>query len=170
MAYARVEELKPVSRYAVICLSLYGRNPLCIAARREPEGKVILRVGSDKYLSELSPHGYSLSPDITQALVFNSPADARNAVARSGQYLPRKFRFLSADEKRRTKTYRVKAFLPAFPQGIYIKRLGKYSLRFCHEEAYALKFSSAKLAQEYIDKLGDRFKDISYAVVQLQEA
>ena len=31
-AYARAEELKPVSRYAVICLALYGRNPLCIEA------------------------------------------------------------------------------------------------------------------------------------------
>ena len=169
-AYARAEELKPVSRYAVICLALYGRNPLCIAARREPEGKVILRIGSDKYLSELSPHDYSLSPDIAQALVFDSPADARNAVARSGQYLPRKFRFLAAEVKRPTKPYRIKAFFPAFPQGIYIKRLGKYSLRFCHEEAYALKFSSVKQAQEYINKLGDRFKDVSYSVVQLQES
>ena len=170
MAYARVQDLKPVSRYAVICLALYGREPLCIAARREPEGKVILRVGADRYVSELSPHGYALSPDITQALVFDSPADARNAIARSGQYLPRKFRFISAGAQPCIKPYRVKAFFPAFPQGIYIKRLGKYSLRFCHEEAYALKFASAKQAQEYIDKLGDRFKDISYIVVQLKEA
>ena len=44
------------------------------------------------------------------------------------------------------------------------------TLRFCHEEAYALKFASAKQAQEYIDKLGDRFKDVSYIVVQLKEA
>ena len=168
-AYARAEELKPVSRYAVICLSLYGTEPLCIVARREPEGKVILRVGADKYLSELSPLGYALSPDIKQALVFDSPADARNAIVRNGQYLPRKFRFLSADIRRPAKAYRVKAFLPAFPQGIFIKRLGKYSLRFCHEEAYALKFSSAKQAQRYIDKLGCRFKDVSYAVVQSEE-
>ena len=169
MAYARAEKLKPVSRYAVICLSLYGKTPLRITARREPEGKVILRIGADKYLSELSPLGYTLSPDIKQALVFNSPAAARNAIARSGQYLPRKFRFLSADTKYKLKPYRVKAFLPAFPQGIFIKRLGKYSLRFCHEEAYALKFSSAKQAQRYIDKLGCRFKDVSYAVVQSEE-
>ena len=76
IAYTLVEELKPVSRYTIICLSLYGREPLCIAARREPEGKVILRVGADRYVSELSPHGYALSPDITQAPVFDSPADA----------------------------------------------------------------------------------------------
>ena len=170
MAYARMEDLKPVSRYAAICLALYGRETLCIAARREPEGKVVLRIGADKYLSELSPHRYALSPDIIQALIFDSPADARNAIARSGQYLPRKFRFVSADTKHNVKPYRIKAFFPAFPQGIYIKRLGKYSLRFCHEEAYALKFSSSKQAQEYIDKLGDRFKDISYIVVQLKEA
>lgn len=43
------------------------------------------------------------------------------------------------------------------------------TFRFCHEEAYALKFSSAKQAQRYIDKLGNRFKDVSYAVVQSEE-
>ena len=52
---------------------------------------------------------------------------------------------------------------------MYGKQFLKTS-RFCHEEAYALKFSSSKQAQEYIDKLGDRFKDISYIVVQIKEA
>ena len=46
----------------------------------------------------------------------------------------------------------------------------EYTKTLSKEEAYALKFSSAKQAREYIDKLGDRFKDVSYAVVQLQEA
>ena len=52
---------------------------------------------------------------------------------------------------------------------IYGKQLLKTS-HFCHEEAYALKFPSAKQAQQYIDKLGCRFKDVSYAVVQSEEA
>lgn len=51
---------------------------------------------------------------------------------------------------------------------MYGKQFLKTS-RFCHEEAYALKFYSAKQAQKYIDKLGCRFKDVSYAVVQPEE-
>lgn len=55
----------------------------------------------------------------------------------------------------------------------YTIMYGKQFLKtshFCHKDANALKFSSAKHAQKYIDKLGDRFKDISYIVVQLKEA
>mgnify|MGYP001057691894 FL=1 len=51
---------------------------------------------------------------------------------------------------------------------IYGKQLLKTS-HFCHKDAHALKFSSAKHAQKYIDKLGCRFKDVSYAVVQSEE-
>ena len=51
---------------------------------------------------------------------------------------------------------------------IYGKQLLKTS-HFCHEDAHALKFSSAKHAQKYIDTLGCRFKDVSYAVVQSEE-
>lgn len=51
---------------------------------------------------------------------------------------------------------------------MYGKQFLKTS-RFCHEETHALKFSSAKQAQRYINKLDCRFKDVSHAVVQSEE-
>ena len=51
---------------------------------------------------------------------------------------------------------------------MYGKQFLKTS-RFCHEDAHALKFSSAKHAQRYINKLDCRFKDVSHAVVQSEE-
>ena len=169
-AYARKEELcADPSLDVFICLSYLNREPLKIAARREPEGEVIVRKGS-RYLSEVTDKGYTFSPDIADALVFKNTAEARNCAAHTGQYFLHKSRFICASNKFAVKSYRIKAVLPEFPQGVYIRQLTARSLRFCHESEYALKFSSVYQAQKYIEKLGNKFqKVISYTVVQARE-
>ena len=170
-AYVRKEELSAdPSRDVFICLSYLRNEPLKLAARKEPEGEVIIRK-ENRYLSEVTDKGYTFSSDIADALVFKSTAEARNIAARSGQPFLYKARFICAENKFAVKDYRIKAILPEYPNGVYIQRLTRNALRFCQESNYALKFASEQRARKYIAKLGSRFQRvINYAVVQAKEA
>lgn len=149
-AYARKEELSADPSLDVfICLSYLRQEPLKLAARKEPEGEVIIRK-ENRYLSEVTDKGYTFSSDIADALVFKNTAEARNLAARCGQLFLYKARFICADDKFTVKDSRIKAILPEYPNGIYILRLTRNALRFCHESKYALKFASEQQAQKYI--------------------
>lgn len=170
-AYARKEELSADPSHDVfICLSYLRQEPLNLASFKEPEGEVIVRK-ENRYLLNVTDKGYTFSSDMADALVFKNTAEARNLAARSGQHFLYKTRFISADNKFAVKNYRIIAILPEYPNGVFIQRLTRNALRFCHESKYALKFASEQQAQKYIAKLGSRFhKVINYSVVQAKEA
>lgn len=170
-AYARKKELcADPSLDVFICLSYLNREPLKLASAKEPEGEVIVHK-ENRYLSEVTDISYTFSPDIADALVFKNTAEARNLAAHSGQHFLYKARFISANNKFTVKSYRVKAILPEYPNGVYIQRLTRNTLRFCHESRYALKFTTEQQAQKYIAKLCSRFQRvINYSVVQAKEA
>ena len=171
MAYARKKELSAdPSRKVFICLSYLRQEPLKLSVRQEPDGEVIIRK-ENRYLSEVADKGYTFSSDIADALVFKNTAEARNLAARCGQPFLYKARFISADNKFAVRNYRIIAILPEYPNGVYIQRLTRNALRFCHESKHALKFASEQQAQKYIAKLGNRFQRvINYSVVKAKEA
>ncbi len=168
-AYLRLQELEGSSRYAYISLSLYGRQPLKIQSRREPEGQVLIAVGKNNYVTELEHRSYSYSTDISNAIVFESTNAARNRLAHCGHRFDGKMRFVKAENKFAVKNYRILAKTDLYPNGVYIKQLTSRALRFTYNPEYALKFTE-QAARKYVTKLGNRFRGVrEYLVVNVAE-
>ena len=170
-AYRHIDELKSNSRYAFIALSLFGREPLSIAPKKEPEGKVLVSNGRNKYLSKLTESVYGYTSDISKAIVFNSTHDARNCLAQVNRIRLEKLRFVKAENQSIAKDYRVLVKTESYPDGVYVQKLTRSSLYFCRNTDSALKFVSEQSALKYIDKLKPRFSRITdYAVIHCKPA
>ena len=122
-------------------------EPLKLPKNSTLEGPVLAMYGKKCYIIELSKDGYwkTASPDITQAIVFDSVEAARKACHSTGKSI----KFISAERKEK-----------AMAEGLYVIQMdkdGKSSyIEYCGR-GYLSQVHNAEYAQKYTKQAANAF-------------
>lgn len=167
-AYVRLEELKKdTSKFAFIVLGFHGREPLGVAVRNIHSGPVLACVKRGSYITRITENSYSLSEDVSEAFVFSSAQEAYSKMQEAG-FRSTKLQFVKAQNKYQLRDYVILAKTIRYPNGLYLGKLTSRRMCVSRTISGAKKFVSAREAERYIEKLGNKFQGITeYAVVRV---
>ena len=151
--YEEMKENKKENERCYPTMSFSGIEPLGLGVKRASDQPVICKINSrylcDYHCGENGRYSYTCSSDISEAMVFENAEDF--AEKTKGMLTFAKYRLINANQKE--KLYVVAIETVNSPKTMYVKRKNPSKLSVSTSIKDAMRFTTEKAAQNYIDRV-----------------